>query len=555
MRIHHAIIREIPENLRTLLLMNLLSAVSVTAFVAVVSTAAQEASKGWISGRLMLMFAITVALLHLTHNYTLVTASQDAERLIHRMRIRLFDLVRRTDLVTIGRIGHASLQGVLTQETQALAQTLPMLAIGFQQTVMLLFLAIYLAWLSPLACALAFGLSGLAVAVRFGRIKALRGMMQSAAVNEAQVFDGLTDLLRGFKELRMNTPKADGLIGDLANASMAARMTNVSLKTQWGRNYAVMEAMLYALAGLMVFVVPLWVAGYHSVVLPAVIAVLFISGPVSTVSFVFPLVTQAELALDNIERMEERLRAAAEAATDETAECLESAPETISLRDAVLSYRDEEGTQLFTVGPLNAEFHAGEITFVTGGNGSGKSTMLRLLTGLIPLDRGSILVNDRPLAVGQRQDYRDSISAIFTDYHLSRRLYGIPDPDPDIIRDLLRRFELHGKVSVRDGAFSTIELSTGQRKRLAFLVAELEERPVIVLDEWAADQDPHFRRVFYEEILPDLRGRGKVVICVTHDDRWFHLADRIYRMDEGRIEEIRKNVADDSWDGKNQKNR
>lgn len=543
MRIFYTVVREIPENLKSLLLMNILSAVAVTAFVGVVSAAVQAAADGRISGRLMLMFAITVALFHLTHIYTLVTASQDTERLIHKLRVRLFDLVRRTDLVTVDRIGHASLQGVLTQDTQVLAQVLPMLVFGFQQAVMLLLLAAYLAWLSPLACILAFGLAGLVVAVRFKRAKALRSYMQSAAVAEGRVFDGLTELLNGFKEVRMSGPRADGVTKALAEASNESRTTNALLKAQWGRNFAVIESMLYSLIGLMVFVVPLFVAGYHEVIMPATLAVMFISGPVYSVAFLTPLVTKAELTLENIEKMEKRLLSTAEAASCETTATLEKAPLSISLSDAELSYRDEEGGALFTVGPLTAEFHAGQIAFVTGGNGSGKSTMLRMLTGLIPLDAGCIKADGIPLQTGQMQDYRDRISAIFSDFHLSRRIYCIKDHNPDRIRALLERMDMHDKVKVADGAFSTIDLSTGQRKRLALIVAELEEKPVIVLDEWAADQDPHFRRIFYEELLPDLKALGKIIICVTHDDRWFHLADRIYKMNEGRIEEFRVTSA------------
>jgi putative ATP-binding cassette transporter len=537
MRLFRIVVQQIPENLKSLLLMNVLSAVAAISFVGLVSAAAQSAAKGGVSARLLLMFAITVTMFHVTHNYTLVTASQDAERLIHKLRVRLFELLRRTDLVTVERIGHADLQGVLTQDTQVLAQILPLLGIGFQQAVMLLFLAAYLAWLSPLACVLAFGLAGLAVAVRFARIKALRGLMQSAATAEGRVFDGLTELLHGFKEVRMSRPRADGVTGALAEASNTARTTNSRLKAQWGRNFAVIEAMLYSLIGLMVFVVPLLVTGFHDVVLPATIAVLFISGPVCTISFVTPLVTQAELALENIEKMQDRIAAAAETASIEATGSLDRAPTSITLQDAALSYRDPEGRPLFTVGPLSAEFHAGEITFITGGNGSGKSTLLRLLTALIPLDSGSILADGTPIATSQMQDYRDRISAVFSDFHLSRRLYCAQEPDPARVRSLLERLEMQDKVTVSDGAFSTIDLSTGQRKRLALVVAEREEKPVIVLDEWAADQDPHFRRIFYEELLPDLKARGKIVVCVTHDDRWFHLADRMYRMNEGRIEE------------------
>jgi putative ATP-binding cassette transporter len=536
MRLFHTVVHEIPENLKSLLLMNILSAVAVTSIIGLVSAAVQAAAAGRISGRLLVMFAITVTLFHITHIYALVTASQDTERLIHKLRIRLFDLVRRTDLVTIDRIGHANLQGVLTQDTQILAQVLPMLVFGFQQVVMLLFLAVYLAWLSPLACILAFGLAGLVVAVRFRRASVLRTFMQSAEASERRVFNGLTELLHGFKEVRMSGPRADGVTGALAEASHASRTTNALLKAQWGRNFAVIESMLYLLIGLMVFVVPLFVPGYHAVILPATLAVMFISGPVWTVSFIAPLVTQAELALENIEKMQERLGAAAEAAVCETTGTLGKDPDSIALADATLSYRDQEGLPLFTVGPITAEFHAGQITLITGGNGSGKSTLLRMLTGLIPLDAGCILADFVPLVTGQMQDYRDRISAIFSDYHLSRRLYCINNPDPARIGALLERLDMNHKVTVCNDAFSTIDLSTGQRKRLAFVVAELEDNPVIVLDEWAADQDPHFRRIFYEELLPDLKARGKIVICVTHDDRWFHLADRIYEMNEGRIE-------------------
>ncbi len=540
MRIFKTVLREIPENLASVLFVNSLSAVAATSIVALVSAATKEAASGRISARLLLMFAISSLLFHVTQIHTLVTSSIDSERLIHKLRVRLFNLVRKTDLVTIDRIGRANLQGVLTQDTQILAEVLPMLVIGFQHAIILVFLAIYLTWLSPFACILAFGLAGLTVAVRFKRVHSLRTLMQSAASAEGGVFDGLTELLNGFKEVRMNGPRADGVINTLREASHTSRTTNSQLKAQWGRNYAIIEAMLYSLAGLIVFVVPLFVPGFYEVALPATIAVLFIAGPVSTVSFVTPMLTQAELALENIETMENNLSAAAEAASCEEIGQLDQDPLSIALHDATLSYRDTSGSPLFSVGPLNAEFNAGQITFITGGNGSGKSTLLRLLTGLIPLDNGSIVANGTPVTTEQMQDYRNRISAIFSDFHLSRRLYSVKDPDRKTISTLLERLEMHDKVSVRDGSFSTIDLSTGQRKRLALIVAELEDKQVLVLDEWAADQDPHFRRIFYEELLPDLKARGKIVICVTHDERWFHIADRIYKMNEGRIEEQQK---------------
>jgi cyclic peptide transporter len=538
MRLFHLLVREMPHNFRTTLAMNTLMPIATIAFVALLSTAAQATATGGVSARLMFMFIITVILMHLTHTHTLVTASRDAEHLIHTMRIRLFDLVRRTDLITIEKIGHAKLQGVLTQDTQILSQILPILVIGFQQAIMLVFLAAYLAWLSPLACVLAFGLAGVAVAVHFARARGLRTLMQSAGGAEDRVFTGLSELLNGFKEVRMSGARAEGVTRTLSEASQEARSNNVRLKRQWGRNYALTEAMLYSLAGLIVFVVPLFAPDFYTVVMPATIVVLFISGPVCTVAFVTPMVTQAELALEHIETVEERLIAAAEDSRCETTGTLQTAPGSIGLAQVIHAYHDEKGAPLFTVGPLDAEFKAGQLTFITGGNGSGKSTLLRLLTGLIPLGSGQLLVNREPLVTDQMQSYRDRISAIFSDFHLSRRIYCINDNAPERVDRLLKRLDISDKVRIENNTFSTIDLSTGQRKRLAFMVAELEDKPVVVLDEWAADQDPHFRRIFYETLLPELKERGKIVICVTHDDRWFHMADRMYHMDEGRCREV-----------------
>jgi putative ATP-binding cassette transporter len=352
------------------------------------------------------------------------------------------------------------------------------------------------------------------------------------------VFDGLTDLLRGFKEVRMSTRRADGVLADLRSLSASARRVNSATKKQWGLEFALLQAMFYTLIGLMVFLVPIFAASYSEVVVQATLVALFIVGPIGTLAYVTPLVSQTEFALANIEAMGERLRTSSAGSPDESASGLGRVPSSIALRDATFTYTGEGGAAVFEAGPLSAEFRAGEITFVTGGNGSGKSTMLRLLTGLMPLAGGRLLADGEPVDVGQMQAYRDQMSAIFSDYHLSRRLYGIANADPARVSALVARLEMQDKVAVRDGAFTTVDLSVGQRKRLALVVALLEDKRVIVLDEWAAGQDPHFRRVFYEELLPELRAQDKIVICVTHDDRWFGLADRVLGMNEGRFTEV-----------------
>lgn len=530
------VLREIPENLRTLGWMSMLSALATTSLLALVEAAAQSAKTAEPSLRLIVMFIITVLIFGTSHDYVLTTASRDVERLLHRLRVRVFKAVRIADLTTIEKVGHAALDGALTQSTQTLASTLPILVIAVQQALMLLFVAGYLAWLSPTACVLALGFAAIAVTVRLSRMRSLGVEMNAAGLIENTVFDGLTDLLTGFKEVRMSRARAGALRADLIARSSESRRVVSRMKARWGWEFALLQAMFYVLMGLMVFGVPLFTQNFHQVVVPAVAAALFIVGPVGTLAHVAPMVTQTECALADIEAIGARLAAAAsDEPPDEIAPAM-PAPETIALDRAVFTHRDPEGRPAFEVGPLSVEFRAGEIAFITGGNGSGKSTMLRLLTGLVPLDGGALRADGIEIDGERRPGFRDHFSAVFSDFHLSRRPRGVGTPDPATVDRLIERMELADKVGFRDGAFTTVRLSTGQRKRLALIVAEMEDKRVVVLDEWAADQDPHFRRVFYEEILPDLKARGKIVVCVTHDDRWFHVADRIHHMSEGRFE-------------------
>lgn len=545
-RLWRVIQRETPERLRLIIWMNLLSAGATVMMLWLVQAATTEAREnGQPGGRLLLMFLLTVALLAISNRASQITASQDAERLKHRLRLRLFDLVRHTDMLTFEQVGRAALNGVLVHDIQTLGRILPVLGVAAQQAMMLILLLLYLAWLSPVASVMAVGCGGLAVAVRVARTREFRRQLQEAASAEADVFDGLTDMLQGFKEVRMSRPRAAALVEAIGGASGRACRVNIAAKSQWGRDHALIEVLFYTLIGLMVFGVPLFTTDFHSVVVPATVAALFITGPISSVSFVAPMLTQAEAALSNIEAMEQRLRDAARTAAgaeDAGGAQADAAPlpppRRIAIAAGRFSYRDEQGQPVYTVGPMDLEFQAGEIAFITGGNGSGKSTVLRLLTGLIPLESGDLLADGQPVPAGRMQAWRDQFSAIFSDNHLSRRLYGVgPVTDADVA-PLLTHLEIRDKVSVVDGGFSTTSLSTGQRKRLALVVARLEDKKVIVLDEWAADQDPHYRRVFYEELLPELRAQDKIVICVTHDDRWFHLADRTYRMDEGRLQPV-----------------
>jgi ABC-type siderophore export system fused ATPase/permease subunit len=212
----------------------------------------------------------------------------------------------------------------------------------------------------------------------------------------------------------------------------------------------------------------------------------------------------------------------------------------IEMKGIEFRYFDKFSEAAFRIGPIDFSLHPGELVFITGGNGSGKSTFLRVFAGLYPPNAGEIRLDGRLIGDDNRDTYRSLMSAIFFDYHLFHKLYGIPEPEPGELDRLLGQFRLADKTGLTNGEFRTLDLSGGQRRRLALIVSLLEKRPILLLDEWTAEQDPEFRRKFYDELLPDLMRAGATVVVITHDDRYLdelHLPARRIRMDEGRIVE------------------
>jgi len=220
-------------------------------------------------------------------------------------------------------------------------------------------------------------------------------------------------------------------------------------------------------------------------------------------------------------------------------------PPLIEFRNVVFRRGGENGGNAFTLGPIDLTLHPGELVFIIGGNGSGKSTLAKVITGLYPPQSGEILVDGVPLSPASEESFRQLYSAVFSDFFLFNRLVGLDHSTKwaERTNEYLKALEL-AKVVKLDGArFSTTSLSQGQRRRMALLVAYMEDRPIYVLDEWAADQDPEFRQIFYMKLLPELKEKGKTVVVITHDDRYFHLGDRVIKLDYGKVIETQQQAV------------
>jgi putative ATP-binding cassette transporter len=192
----------------------------------------------------------------------------------------------------------------------------------------------------------------------------------------------------------------------------------------------------------------------------------------------------------------------------------------------------------FILGPIDLTLEPGELLFITGGNGSGKTTLAKLLLSLYIPKEGEIYLDGKVLTDETREQYRQLFSVVFSDFYLFESLFGLDSIYLDAnARKYLAQLQLDHKVKVEDGVLSTIDLSQGQRKRLALLTAYLEDRPIYLFDEWAADQDPLFKEIFYYQLLPELKARGKALIVISHDDRYYQVADRVIKLESGKLQQ------------------
>ena len=529
--------REMQGSLDRLAVMSGLGGISNAAILAAINAGAQAAGSGELSVWSALLFVVALLLFIKTQHYILIAATVEIEAIIHRLRVRLMDQVRRSELLPLDEIGRAEIVAAITKETTTLTQATNMLAFAGQGVVLVFFVAIYIAYLSLLAFALSVIIVSLAGAIFHVKSRQVAAEAREAAEWDNRLFDRLMDLLDGFKEVRLNRARSDHLFDDVVEVSRTAANIKIRSQSESYKQLVFSQSSMYLLLAAIVFVVPAFSDTKGGSIMQVTTALMFVVGVCMGIVQTIPILLAANVAADNIERLDARLRAIA-AAGELSGVALRKRFDQVEMRSIVFSYIDKSSEAVFRVGPIDFTLRSGDLVFITGGNGSGKSTFLKLLAGLYEPDSGEILLDGVRVDDSNREAYRSLIAAIFVDYHLFQRLYGITDAEPAEIDRLLTQFRLHDKTRLAGGTFSTLDLSGGQRKRLALIVSLLEKRPILLLDEWTADQDPDFRRKFYDELLPTLQQAGATVVVITHDDRYLdelHLTARRLRMDEGRF--------------------
>lgn len=513
----------------------LLSGVSNVLVMTLINSSA-GIDKAALDIRTIAMFVLVIGIYVISQRGLMRITATEVESMIHDLRMALVNNISQAELFPLEQIGRSEILTGMIRDTQTLSQASNTLVIAVQSVIMIALAMVYVFLNNKVAFALSLGFIAFSMLLILRHMRSLREELNVVFSEENHLYDGLRDVLEGFKEIKMSVSRRDDVLREIDIAATRARDVKIAFQGRAAQEFVLSQTMIFLLLGVIVFVAPLFFSVDTGAVARTAAAMLFIIGPLTMVTQSIPLFAAANAAADNLIRLEHLLQSLASKSAGIVDRPLPDTFQEINFDTVSFSYTDCKAAEPFGVGPFHFSIRSGETLFITGGNGSGKSTLLKLLVGLYYPEKGVIRIDQHVLTAETYAAYRSKFSVIFADYHLFKQMYGLNAPDPAVIHDLCQLLEMLGKVRLQGGnAFDTIDLSTGQRKRLALLITMLEDKPIVVLDEWAADQDPHFRRKFYQELLPSMKALGKTIIAITHDDRYFDTADRCIALEEGRI--------------------
>jgi putative ATP-binding cassette transporter len=466
--------------------------------------------------------------------------SRMAQQAVFDLQMRLPGKIAGAPLRFLEDHGMHRLLVVLTQDVQAF--TFALLTVPTTCLNLTIFAGglVYLGWLSRMVLVTALGFIILCLAIY--RMPASRAANSLRLARQAT--DGLyhhfRSVLRGAKELKLHQRRRRAFLSHVLHSSASAiRAHNVSGLTSSTAASAWAQISGFVLIGTLLLAVPLINlnpqerVGYTMVLVFMMATLQGVLSKDSHRDF-----RRAEIALQKIEDLERDLTALHAESNSANQNDRGCEFKRLDLIDVTHTYQRAGEVHDFVVGPVSLSLVPGEVVFLVGGNGSGKTTLAKLLAGLYVPASGEVYLNNQIVTDSNREQYREHFSAVFADFHLFDRLLGLESSQLDEhAKTYLAQLELDQEVEIKDGVLSTTKLSQGQRKRLALLTAYIEDRPVYIFDEWAADQDPSFKKVFYHVFLPELRAKGKAIVVISHDERYYNAADRIIRLDCGRIVE------------------
>ena len=516
------------------IVLGMVGGLSITVLLATINNALN--SEAGLTGNVVAAFAGLCLLALCCSILSDMSSNRVGQYIIRRLRLELGEKVLSAPIAQIERFRSHRLIPVLTHDIDTISDfafVFAPLAISLTVTLGCLGYLAMLSWpmFLMMLVAIAIGCTAQFVAQN----KGLKGFLE-ARDEEDNLQKHYRAIADGAKELRIHRPRRQRMftqrIRESASLICRKQIESVNIFIV-AKTFGSM--LFFVVIGLALAMQAYWPDSNKAVMSGFVLVLLYMKGPLEQLIANLPIVSRAQIAFRRIAELSDTFSSPEPHLLLDAPAKPAQAVHELELRDVRYAFPVVDGATPFALGPVNLKIRQGDIVFIVGENGCGKTTLIKLLLGLYEPQQGEIRLNGQAVTAQNRDDYRQLFTTIFADYYLFDDLVqGDGDLPADAAR-YLERLEIAHKVSIRDGAFTTTDLSTGQRKRLALVNAWIEERPVLVFDEWAADQDPTFRRIFYTELLPDLKRLGKTIIVISHDDRYFDVADQLVRMDSGKV--------------------
>lgn len=548
--------KDLKENVAPLAVFTLITGMANAALISFINTGAEYVTNDQVSHRVFLLFLISLMIYILGKRYVAMRSAVLVEAILNKIRYRLADKIRHAELATLEARGTSPFYARLGQDTVKVSNFTASVITAIQAVILIVFTTLYISTISIRAFVLVTIMLSVCFLVYSSRRKVFRAMWLKLSEYETRFYEKLGHILDGFKEIKINRSKNESVLQDFAVVNEEMKDYKTGLVQAYIRLSIFSQAFFFILLGSVIFVFPQFHEEYATNIIKITAAILFISGPFEIVLNGNQQLANANSSARNILELEAELEEVLRQnemtiEAQNHPEAFEELPfsDNIRFHNLSFAYPPVKGRDyIFEVGPIDLTIKKGELIFITGGNGSGKSTFLKLMTGLYQPQAGQILVDvdeagrpDTTVTPANYQQYRNLFTTIFTDFHLFDKLYGIKDTDPAAINEVLKNMELSAdKTTYREGGFTNLRLSTGQKKRLALTTCIIEDKPIYIFDEVAADLDPEFRDKYYFEIIRELRARNKTVIVVSHDRYYWTVPDRLLEMANGKMRELTK---------------
>lgn len=484
---------------------------------------------------LMVSFVVLGLILLATATASQYLLAKLTQTIVYELVLGLSDSILGSSFQHLERVGAPKLMAVLTKDVESISTASAVLSGLCINLSLLLGCLFYLFWLSPSALVvllifLTFGMYCTNLVLIQGR-----SSIRQSREDQDKLFKDFEAITQGLKELKLHFFRRQSYFEQSLKPHAATyrdRWTHAMF--YFSLSSGIGLVLFFLPLGVLLFLLPQWIELTPVLLAELALVIIFMLTPLRGILLGLPQLSQANISLQKVESLGLSL--------DQARQDNAIAPQTIQAWDKIEfdqiahTYHTADADHEFSLGPVSLSLVPGEIVFIVGGNGSGKSTLLKLLTGLYVPESGEVRFDGESLSDHNREQYRQLFSAIFADFYLFDRLRGLEIDNLDQqAQQYLEQLELERKVTISNGELSTTSLSQGQRKRLALLTAYLEDRPIYVFDEWASDQDPVFKDVFYCQLLPALKQQGKTAVVISHDDRYFDQGDRIIKLDYGRI--------------------